>query len=172
MPLPIYISLSEYNRYRRQQSRAEQARTGTLIAFLSFTLIRQESAAGLPEDFFERLLAQGRACILLLDGLDEVADEQERLLVRQAVENVAYNAGVRQIVVTSRTRAYWGEAVLPEAFRVADVQPMSPEQVSALAERWCGAVYAEREQAAESRRLQQAIVELEQVRAARHEPGW
>jgi predicted NACHT family NTPase len=131
LPLPIVVSLSDYNRYRRQVSQAHDPRQGTLIAFISYSLIQQQAAIGLPTDFFERLLVQGRSCLLLLDGLDEVANERERVLVRRAVENLAYNDGVRQVVVTSRSRAYQGQAVLPEEFRVAAVQPMSSEQVAA-----------------------------------------
>ena len=169
LPLPIVVSLSEYNRYRRRYSQPDNPRHGTLIAFISHSLIRQQAAIGLPEDFFERLLVQGRSCLLLLDGLDEVANERERTLVRRAVEELAFNDGVRQIVVTSRSRAYQGEAVLPEEFRLATVQPMTLEQVSALAERWCHAVYELDDAPAETKRLQDAIAGLEQHRTARGE---
>ncbi len=170
LPLPIVVSLSEFNRYRRRQHQAHDPHQGTLIRFISHSLIRQQAGIGLPADFFERLLVQGRSCLLLLDGLDEVANERERVLVARAVENLAYNDGVRQIVVTSRTRAYQAQAVLPEEFRAAAVQPMSPEQVQALAERWCTAVYDEMEAAQETKRLQGAIAGLERLREARNEP--
>ncbi|MEZ4729555.1 MAG: SUMF1/EgtB/PvdO family nonheme iron enzyme [Caldilineaceae bacterium] len=170
LPLPIFVSLSEYNRYRKEAPGAGDARHGTLTAFISHALIRQEAALGLPSDFFERLLMQGHSCILLLDGLDEVADERERWLVRQAVEDVANNNGLRQIVVTCRTRAHRGETVLPETFRVAEVQPMTDEQVAALAARWCAAAYHPLEAEEETRRLQAAIHHLEALRTARREP--
>ena len=170
LPLPIFITLSEYNRYRKEPTGSGNARQGTLTAFISHALIRQEAALGLPADFFERLFLQGQACILLLDGLDEVADERERWLVRQAVENVANNRGLRQIVVTCRTRAHRGETVLPEDFRVAEVQPMTERQVAALAARWCAAAYSPLEAERETQRLQAAISHLEALRAARREP--
>ncbi|MCE7979945.1 MAG: NACHT domain-containing protein [Caldilinea sp. CFX5] len=170
LPLPIFVTLSDYNRYRKEAVGAGDARQGTLTAFISQSLIRQEAALGLPTDFFERLLMQGQSCILLLDGLDEVADERERWLVRQAVENVANNRGLRQIVVTCRTRAHRGDTVLPEEFRVAEVQPMTDTQVAALAARWCAAAYNTQDAAAETARLQAAIRHLEALRAARQEP--
>lgn len=169
LPLPVVVSLSEYNRYRRRHSQPDDPRQGTLITFISHSLIRQSAAIGLPDDFFERLLVQGHSCLLLLDGLDEVANERERNLVRRAVEELAFNDGVRQIVVTSRSRAYQGEAVLPEEFRVATVQPMTPEQVNALALRWCRAVYEPEDALTEAKRLQDAIAGLERHRAARGE---
>ncbi len=157
LPLPILVPLSEFNRYRKQLRASHVARDGTLIAFISYWLIRQEAAIGLPDDFFDRLLGQGRSCILLLDGLDEVANERERAIVVEAVKNVAGNYGLRQIVVTCRTRAYRDNSVLPEEFRVAEVQPMTPEQVDALAERWCAAAYPSLDAERERDRLQQAI---------------
>ncbi|MCP5086182.1 MAG: hypothetical protein GY952_05185, partial [Rhodobacteraceae bacterium] len=169
LPLPIIVSLSDYNQYRRENKQPTDPRQGTLITFISHTLIRQQAAIGLPDDFFERLLMQGHNCLLLLDGLDEVANERERTLVRRAVEELAITDGVRQIVVTSRSRAYQGAAVLPEEFRVASVQPMTPDQVNALAARWCRAVYDSDNAPAEALRLQAAIAGLEQHRAARQE---
>jgi hypothetical protein len=85
LPLPIFVTLSDYNRYRRQCEHAanHDPRQGTLTAFISHSLIRQEAALGLPNDFFERLLGQ-------------------------AVENLAANQGVGQMLVTSRTRAFQG----------------------------------------------------------------
>ena len=169
LPLPVMISLSDYNRYRRRHSQSDDPRQGTLIAFISHSLIRQQAAIGLPADFFERLLVQGQSCLLLLDGLDEVANERERALVRRAVEELADNGGVRQIVVASRTRAYQGQAALPEEFRVAAVQPMTPAQVDALAARWCTAVYDPLDAPQEAARLQTAIANLERHRRARQE---
>jgi hypothetical protein len=169
LPLPIVVALSEFNQYRRRHSQADDPHRGTLIAFISHSLIRQQAAIGLPRDFFERLLVEGKSCLLLLDGLDEVANERERVLVSRAVENLAYNEGVRQMVLTSRSRAYQGEAVLPETFRLAAVQPMSPEQTAALAERWCHAVYDATRASQEAESLQRAIAALEAVRKRRGE---
>ena len=141
LPLPVFVTLSDYNRYRRQCETIanHDPRQGTLTAFISHSLIRQEAALGLPADFFERLLGQGKRCIVLLDGLDEVADEPT-MSVRQSVENLAANQGVGQMLVTSRTLAFQGRSMLSEEFRVAQVQPMTLEQAQALAGRWCWAV--------------------------------
>ena len=171
LPLPIFVTLSDYNRYRRQNEEAthHDPRRGTLTAFLSHSLIRQEAALGLPEDFFERLLGQGRGCILLLDGLDEVADERERILVRQAVENLAANQGVGQMLVTSRSRAFQGRSMLSEEFQVAEVQPMCLPQAQALADRWCRAVYDVTRAPEQSASLQAAIANLDAMRKKRGE---
>ncbi|MEZ4580577.1 MAG: hypothetical protein R3A10_02770 [Caldilineaceae bacterium] len=69
------------------------------------------------------MLTQGRACIPLLDGLDEVADDRERQLVRAAVQRLR---------PTAAWATCWWRAVAPierrsgAARRVsaAEVQPM------------------------------------------------
>lgn len=169
LPLPIFVTLSDYNHYRRANHGFTDPNQGTLTTFLSHNLIRDEAALGLPADFFTRLLSQGQSCILLLDGLDEVADERERALVRRAVENLAANDGIRYLLVTSRSRAYREGAALTEEFRVAEVQPMTPEQAQALATRWCWAAYNETQAAREAESLAAAIAGLEEMRRARNE---
>ena len=166
LPLPIIVALSEFNSYRRQYEQPDDPRQGTLTAFLSYSLIRQHNI-DLPDDFFERLLRQGQGCALLLDGLDEVAEERERWLVRQAVEELADNSGIPHIIVTSRARAYQGRAILPAPFRLAEAQPMTPAQVNALLQRWCYAVYDPAVAAVETADLQQAIANLEALRKQR-----
>ena len=43
--------------------------------------MERQAAPSLPSDFFAELLKEGRHVLLLLDGLDEVADEDERACV-------------------------------------------------------------------------------------------
>ncbi len=170
LPLPILVPLIEYNHYRNAFGPGADPRKGTLAAFISHYLIREQAALGLPDDFFERLLAVGQSCMVLLDGLDEVADERERILVRSAVEKLAYNQGISYLLVTSRTRAYQHETVLPESFLVCRVRPMSRTQVRAMVLRWCQAAYLSSEVKAAITSLQEAIDLLEQQRLGRKEP--
>lgn len=159
LPLPIYISLSQYNLYRREKK-------GTLVNYLSHSLIENNIVSGLPSDFFARLLLEGRACCLLLDGLDEIAHEPERWQTSSDIEALSDNSGIPYLVVTSRTRAYVGRTRLP--FQAATVQPMQAEQVQALVSRWCRAVYPVGQVAEETADLQ---AEIEQLEAHRHQRG-
>jgi formylglycine-generating enzyme required for sulfatase activity len=170
LPLPIFLTLGDYNRYRKAHQNPQNPHQGTLTAYISYGLINQEAGLGLPEDFFVRLLRGGKRCIVLLDGLDEVADEDDRKLVRQAIENLAANPGVGQMLVTSRSRAYTDQSVLGQAFQVATVQPMSLEQAQTLADRWCHAAYTIATAKAESQSLQTAIANLERLREERGDP--
>ena len=89
LPLPIYIPLSSYARYRRELAADCPAERDTLAAFISHYLIRQgQGGFDLPVDFFQQLLRSGRQVMVLLDGLDEVPDENERVQVRAAVRHL------------------------------------------------------------------------------------
>lgn len=169
LPLPIYISLGDYNRYRLASREPGDPEHGTLLAYARYALIRQLGGLNLPKDFFERLLTQGQTCVFLLDGLDEVVDERHRKTVSQEVEDLSYIDDLGYIVVTSRTRAYVGESKLPPTFRRAEVQPMTPQQVDELAERWCHAVYDPVDAPNEAAELQAEIAHLEEHRRARGE---
>lgn len=167
LPIPIFITLSDYNHYRRQRRDAVDPEDGTLRRFITHRL--RQTIGRLPADFFERLLSGGHPCMLLLDGLDEVADETERRLVSAEVQNLVDSGDAAQIIVTSRTRAYRGQARLAD-FRVAHVLPMTGEQVAQLVQQWCSAVYEdEPARNRERQALQSAIDGLEAKRRARND---
>ena len=163
LPLPFIIPLNEYNKYRHQHQQNNDSGQGTLIHFISHYLIHQNAILSSQADFFEQLLLQGETCILLFDGLDEVADDRDRLIVRQAIENLAHNRDIRQMLVTSRSQAYRGQAVLPEDFHVAVLQRMTIEQRNALAAHWCASVYHETDVAVETAHLQNTLTTLDQL---------
>ncbi|MCA9999337.1 MAG: NACHT domain-containing protein, partial [Anaerolineales bacterium] len=138
LPVPIFITLGEYNRYRKQVSGAADPVQGTIRGFIGHDL--QRKIRGLPPDFFDRLLDGATPVLLLLDGLDEVADDAERRQVSLQLQQVADTKLADYLLVTSRTRAYQGQVRLAN-LRLAEVQPMSPEQVAELVARWTNAVY-------------------------------
>jgi hypothetical protein len=69
---------------------------------------------------------------LLLDGLDEVPDEAERVRVRQAIEELVTGRETMQAVVTCRTAAYKERTALGKGFREARVTPLDDEHIEAL----------------------------------------
>ncbi|MBN1536901.1 MAG: SUMF1/EgtB/PvdO family nonheme iron enzyme [Anaerolineales bacterium] len=133
LPLPIYVPLNAYADYLRSQKNISKARQKTLASFISFYLIEKQSSFNLPTDFFELLILDGQTVILLLDGLDEVANEQERVLVREAIETLIVGRGSMHAVVTCRTIAYKERTALPSnLFRELKVKPLSNDQIAAL----------------------------------------
>jgi hypothetical protein len=89
----------------------------TLAAYISHYLIENQAGFDLPPDFFQQLLRQGEGVILLLDGLDEVPNEAERVKVREAIERLVTGRDNMRVVVTCRTAAYQGRTALGKGFR-------------------------------------------------------
>ncbi len=129
LPLPILVPLASFARYRRNLAGNAPARERTLAYFISHHLISKQASSDLPADFFVQLLQDGQDVLLLLDGLDEVANEDERAEVRQSVEELVSGREALRVVVTCRTIAYRsGRTALGAHFREIAVQPLDPEQ--------------------------------------------
>ncbi|MCX7111480.1 MAG: SUMF1/EgtB/PvdO family nonheme iron enzyme [Proteobacteria bacterium] len=128
LPLPILVPLASFARYRRNLSNNTPAREKTLSFFISHHLISKDANFDLPADFFVKLLTDGRNVMLLLDGLDEVANEDERAEVRQSVEELVAGKSALRVVVTCRTIAYRsGRTALGAEFREISVCPLDRE---------------------------------------------
>ena len=129
LPLPIFVPLASFARYRRNLPATAPARDGTLAHFISHHLISKQADFDLPADFFVQLLKDGRDVLLMLDGLDEVANEDERAQVRQSVEELVSGRQAMRILVTCRTVAYRsGKTALGSGFREIAVQPLDFDQ--------------------------------------------
>lgn len=167
-PLPIFAPLSAYADYRRRLDRAgvTDARPKTLAAFLSHYLIERQTGFNLPRDFFEQLLRSGQRVILLLDGLDEVADEGERVQVRQAIEDLVTGREGLRVVATCRTAAYQGRTALGKAFREVRVKALGEEQVAALVEQAYRYVYRH-DETQRREKTAELLNGIEQLEAAR-----
>ncbi len=137
LPLPIYIPLSRFAAYRRDlRSRGVQddPRKITLTNFISHYLLENEAAPRLPVDFFRRLLDKGEALILLLDGLDEVPNDDERRQICAAITKLVAGKPALRTVVTCRTAAYRGETMLDEDFHQVQVKRLEAGHVANLVE--------------------------------------
>jgi len=163
IPLPIYLSLADYHRYRQTHTE------GTLIDFISHTLIQQHGVYGLPPDFFAQMLSQDNTICLLLDSLDEIPTDEGRFQVSNAVLQLADNRSIGQMLIASRDHAYVGRTMLPQPFQRFIVQPMEPKQIEALVNRWCTAVYPPHEANAQAQDLVREITILEDIRKQQRE---
>jgi len=125
LPLPIFVPLASFARYRRNLPGNAPAGDRTLAHFISYHLISRQADFDLPADFFVQVLKDGRDCLLLLDGLDEVANESERAEVRQSVEDLVGGRDEMRVLVTCRTVSYRsGRTALGAGFREIIVQPL------------------------------------------------
>ena len=172
LPLPIYLPLSAYARQRFGSALLPTDNEQTLLDFLPNYLHRNVSSIkALPADFVERLLTSGRHVILLLDGLDEVADEGERRLVREAIENLVTSRQQIRVAVTCRTVAFQGRSVLARGFQQVNVRPLDEEQVALLVRKAYEYQYREDrlEQQSKTAELLAGIAKLEAEHARRRQ---
>jgi len=86
-----------------------------------------------PDKWFAHKLANGKA-IVLLDGLDEVADVEKRIKVSDWVDRQIVNNPKCFFIVTSRPQGYLA-APLQQAHRL-EIQPFSWSQVKEFAHSW------------------------------------
>jgi NACHT domain-containing protein len=86
-----------------------------------------------PEQWFEKQLRAGR-CMVLLDGLDEVAKLEQRQAVSRWVDAQVGNYPECPFVLTSRPQGY-KDAPLARA-DVLEVQPLNVKQVIQFIESW------------------------------------
>jgi hypothetical protein len=168
LPLPIYVPLSLYADHRRRFADHADPRQRQLATFINHYLLERQAGLDLPDDFFVHLLNQGQHVMLLLEGLDEVPNEDERALASQAVGDLTSGRPQARLVVTSRTQAYQGRAVLGREFRVVRVLPLEPEQVADLIRQSYRAIYpAEVERDERERQAEHLIASVTQLEAER-----
>jgi hypothetical protein len=86
-----------------------------------------------PAGWFEKQLDKGK-CIVLLDGLDEVADLQQRKAVSAWIDNQIKNYPQSRFVITSRPQGYRGSPL--QRAHVLEVQPFNAGQVRRFIENW------------------------------------
>lgn len=130
--LPLLILLREYL--------AERARhSGDGFSFLDYLYCNAKEILNvdppLPEGFFEHFLRQ-KKCLVLFDGLDEVTEPGERLMVRDAVCSFANAFPANGYLITSRPAGY-EEAPLSRDdyphFRILD---FTDKEIEAFVTKW------------------------------------
>lgn len=78
-------------------------------------------------------------CLMLLDGLDEVFDQESRRLIVERINQFVEEFSANKFVVTSRIAGY-RDVKLSERFAEFTIEDMGSEQVEGFLHRWCRAV--------------------------------
>ena len=89
----------------------------------------------LPADFFRRLL-DSEPCLILLDGLDEVATAEKRKKALEWVENERQRGRGHPILVTSRFAGYKGTTRLPSNYLELRVSDFNDQDVEKFIRQW------------------------------------
>ena len=93
------------------------------------------SVKNLPEGFFEYWLEDGRA-LILLDGLDEVAEESKRYKVVQRIENFLGQFQHNIAIITSRPAGYKRDFFRTEEFPHYELLAFNDDKVEEFINRW------------------------------------
>ncbi|MEM7536495.1 MAG: SUMF1/EgtB/PvdO family nonheme iron enzyme [Chloroflexota bacterium] len=175
VPLPIVLPLREFGRYLRHlpQEKHMGPQPQLLLDYLNAYFAGWN--LDLPDDFFTHHLASGR-CLVLFDGLDEVADIAERSLVREQVEafvlrygepsDSKLNATGNRFVVTCRVRGYEGQARLDSDFFTSTILPFTEDDIQQFTNTWSLAVECTTAQSGDPSIRQRADEAAEHLRTA------
>lgn len=129
LPLPIFLPLREFTIYLKEcEGRDRVGDNPVLLVDFIQDFFNRRVRDGMPVGFFSHQLRL-QNCILLFDGIDEVADEDERIAISSILDNFVRQYRQNRYVVTSRSRAYRGDVRLEEDFEVCTVQAMNWNQV-------------------------------------------
>lgn len=93
------------------------------------------SCEKLPGEFFETFLRDGKA-LILLDGLDEVADEGRRQDIVQKIDNFLGQYGQNRAIVTSRPAGYRRDFFRTSEYGHYQLQPFTDEQIQQFITQW------------------------------------
>lgn len=159
--LPVRVILRDFAA-RGLPSVGEQATARHLWDFIATELKTAEL-----EDFALHLRKelQERGGLLLVDGLDEVPEaEQRRVQIKQAVEQFARSFPKCRILVTSRIYAYQKQEWQLNDFVVTTLAPFIPEQIRHFIDRWYAYIAVVRQQNPEDARGRAELLKREVFR--------
>ncbi|MCP4695099.1 MAG: NACHT domain-containing protein, partial [Desulfobacterales bacterium] len=89
----------------------------------------------IPDETFKALLYSGGG-VILLDGLDEVADEETRIKTCQWIDEARKTLVNTRFLLTSRFAGYMGKSRLSGNALELSIQDFTPEEVEAFLVRW------------------------------------
>jgi hypothetical protein len=133
--IPIYVNLRGFSADKNSFPR--QARSGRAEHLLTHLRVRFSDFAAAAH-YLENHDSSIRGAVLMLDGLDEIYEEQDRVNARLMIEDFAVCYPRCRIVVTSRTAAYrtGSEWRLSEKFKVVELAPYTQEQIRQYIDNW------------------------------------
>jgi len=162
-PIPILISVA------RLAAASKGGSGGSAWGALPRALTLDFGAA--RAEMLTRLLDQGR-CVVLLDGLDEVADRTLRTHMAEMVNALVHHWKDNLFAITSRPFGYHTVAGL-EGMATAHVCAFERSEIIQFMQRWAAALYPderERNRSVYLPELQAAILNVPQIRRMAQNP--
>ncbi len=124
--LPILIRIRDWEKHSEEM---------TLLEYAREFAEKSMAVKSLPVGFFEHWLEDGRA-LILLDGLDEVAEVGKRDRVVSRIESFLLQYDKNLAIVTSRPVGYNRDFFRTEEFPHYQLQPFDDEKIEQFVENW------------------------------------
>ena len=138
---PIFIRISDLAEHIRNcQSKPDRPTTQTTPSWLLHFLTAQSAEFNwdLNEAFFSEKL-KGDSCIVLLDGLDEAPNPQERDIMVRLFEAAVRGYNNCRFVVSTRPLTFKGLA----GFHTAQIEPLERPAIEKFLDHWCRGLFPE-----------------------------
>lgn len=142
--LTLVYAQNDQRRYHRQAPRllpilvylreVREAITGDSPPVLADLVHEQQAELTPPPNWFAHQLQQGR-CLVMLDGLDEVADTRQRQAVSRWVDQQMSRYPRNGFILTSRPFGYRSAPLTSEVV-VLEVKPFSLQQMTQFIHNW------------------------------------
>ena len=134
--LPIYVSLRDF--CNTPELFPQSLAASSSESLLNYIKKITGSLAKHLESYLTQTEAPTHGALLVLDGLDEVYEAKDRIILQRVIERWADRFPNCRLIVTSRTYAYRHDSRwrLSERFVSAELAPFSWNQVKSYIERW------------------------------------
>lgn len=134
--LPIYVSLRDF--CNTEHIFPSSLRTSSSENLLQYIKRTTGNLAQHLEAYLTQTDVPTHGSLLVLDGLDEVYEAGDRIILQRIIENWADRFPSCRVIVTSRTYAYRHDSRwrLSERFASAELAPFTWHQVKTYIERW------------------------------------
>ena len=133
--LPLLIPLRRLGAYLKTRHPADDGTEGHALLLDHYREMLAGERVTLPPDFFDAYLESGQA-VMLLDGLDEVADPDLRRRVSRLVEAFTCACPQCRYTVSSRIVGYTGPARLGEEYTTTTVRDFSDGDIAQFLRQW------------------------------------
>ena len=158
--LPIIIRI-------RDLAREENV---SILEFAKDFAEKRLTVKDLPTGFFNYCLEDGRA-VILLDGLDEVAETGKRYDIVSRIENFLGQFPENLAIITSRPAGYKRDFFRTEEFPHFELQAFGDDKVEEFINRWYDSRVKDQAEAARRKEsLQKALEENERIKLLARNP--
>jgi GTPase SAR1 family protein len=153
-PLPLLIELRDYNQWECSSDKS----------FIAYLHHARNWHRFNQNDLDSRLKTPGRV-LLLLDGLDEIFDPQQRELAVNDIFRFSNDYPDARIILTSRVVGYKPERLRDAGFRDFMLQDFDEGQIEAFLKLWHQITFSDHEEAERKRqRLAKAIADSRPIK--------